>query len=160
MVYDCTSLKCHQIFQSFVEVAKYFYHTELGTMVCIDFWIKLFKNTTFRLLYQARGWQRCVESEKGTTEQKSLRNTGLNYTILDKITPLWKRIGEPPEIQIGCYRGDQGQQHYSGSSYDFFWLNKTVRHLCHWNFHLLSFWLALSLLCDVSYVTVNEKFSW
>jgi len=21
---------------------------------------------------------------------------GLNYTILDKITPLWKRIGEPP----------------------------------------------------------------
>ena len=22
----------------------------------------------------------------------------LNYTILDKITPLWKRIGEPPEI--------------------------------------------------------------
>jgi len=29
-----------------------------------------------------------------------------SYTILDKITPLWKRIGEPPEIQIGCYRGD------------------------------------------------------
>ena len=25
---------------------------------------------------------------------------GLNYTILDKITPLWKHIGEPPEIQI------------------------------------------------------------
>jgi len=31
---------------------------------------------------------------------------GLNYSILDKVTPLWKRIGEPPEIQIGCYRGD------------------------------------------------------
>ena len=28
-------------------------------------------------------------------------------------------------------------------------LNKTVRRLCHWNFHLLSFWLALSLPCDV-----------
>jgi len=28
---------------------------------------------------------------------------GLNYTILDKITPLCKRIGEPAEIQIGCY---------------------------------------------------------
>ena len=26
---------------------------------------------------------------------------GLIYTILDKITPLWKRISEPPEIQIG-----------------------------------------------------------
>jgi len=33
---------------------------------------------------------------------------GLNYTILDKISPLWKRIGESPEIQIGCYRGDPG----------------------------------------------------
>jgi len=28
---------------------------------------------------------------------------GLNYTILDKITPLWTHIGETPEIQIGCY---------------------------------------------------------
>ena len=27
---------------------------------------------------------------------------GLNYIIWDKITPLWKRIGEPSEIQIGC----------------------------------------------------------
>ena len=42
----------------------------------------------------------------------------LNYTILDKIKPLWKRIGEPPEIQISCYRGDPGQQRHSGSSYD------------------------------------------
>jgi len=33
---------------------------------------------------------------------------GLNYTILDKITPLWKPIGEPPEIEIGCYRGEPG----------------------------------------------------
>ena len=31
----------------------------------------------------------------------------LNYTILDKITPLWKRIGELPEIQISCYRATQ-----------------------------------------------------
>ena len=30
----------------------------------------------------------------------------------------------------------------------------------HWNFHLFSFWLALLLLCDVSYVTINEKFAW
>jgi len=43
---------------------------------------------------------------------------GLNYTISDKITPLWKRIGEPHEIQIGCYRGDPGQQRHSGSSYE------------------------------------------
>jgi len=73
----------------------------------------------------------------------------LNYTILDNITQLWKHIGEPREIQIGCYRGDPGQQRRSGSSYDLFWLNKTVRRLRHWNFHLLSFWLTLSLLCDV-----------
>jgi len=38
----------------------------------------------------------------------------LNYTILDKTRPLWKRIGEPPEIQIGCYRGDPGHQRHSG----------------------------------------------
>jgi len=31
---------------------------------------------------------------------------GLNYTILDKITSLSKRIGEPPEVQISCCRGD------------------------------------------------------
>jgi len=46
--------------------------------------------------------------------------TGLSYTILDKITPLWKRISEPPEIQIVCYRGDPGQWRHSGSSYDLF----------------------------------------
>jgi len=39
---------------------------------------------------------------------------GLNYTILDETTPVWKRIGEPPEIQIGCYRGDPGQQRHLG----------------------------------------------
>ena len=27
------------------------------------------------------------------------------------------------------------------------WLNKSVRRLRHWNFHLLSFWMALSLPC-------------
>ena len=53
-----------------------------------------------------------------------------------------------------------GQQRHSGSSHDLSWLIATGRALCHWNFHLLSFWLALSLLCDVSYVTVNEKFWW
>jgi len=41
-------------------------------------------------------------------------NKGLNYTILDKTTPLWKRIGEPREIQTGCYRGDPGHQRHSG----------------------------------------------
>jgi len=84
---------------------------------------------------------------------------GLNSTITNKITPLWKRIGEPTEIQIGCYGGEAGQQRHSGSSYDLFWLNKTVRRLRHWNFHLLSFWLALLFLCDVSYVIINETSS-
>ena len=70
---------------------------------------------------------------------------GLNYTVLDKITPQWKRSGE---IQIGFYRDDPGQQRHSCSSYDLFWLNATVRRLRHWNFQLLSFWLALSVLCD------------
>ena len=78
---------------------------------------------------------------------------GLNYTILDKIKPLWKRIGEPPEIKIGCYMVDPGQQRHSGSSYGLLWLNKTVRRLRHWNFHLLSFWLAL-LFC-YSYVIMR-----
>ena len=31
---------------------------------------------------------------------------GQNYTISNKSTPLWIRIGKPPEIQIGCYRVD------------------------------------------------------
>ena len=44
----------------------------------------------------------------------------LHHTILDKVTPLWKRIGEPLEIEIGCYKGDPSQQHHLGSSYDFF----------------------------------------
>jgi len=42
---------------------------------------------------------------------------GVNYTILEKIKPLWKRIGELPEIQIGCYRGHPDQQRHSGSLY-------------------------------------------
>jgi len=45
---------------------------------------------------------------------------GLNYTKLDKITPLSKRIGEPLEIQIGCYRGYSGQQCHLGSPHDLF----------------------------------------
>jgi len=72
---------------------------------------------------------------------------GLNYINLNKIPHVWKRIGEPPEIQIGWYRDDPGQQRHTGSSYSLFWRNKTVRGLRHWNFYLLSFWLALSLLC-------------
>jgi len=32
---------------------------------------------------------------------------GLNCTTLDKITPLWKPVGEPSEIQIGGYRVTQ-----------------------------------------------------
>ena len=85
---------------------------------------------------------------------------GLNYTILDKLTPLLKCIAELPEIQIGYYRGDPGQQRHLGSSYDLFWLNKIVRRLRHWNFHLLSFWLALLLLCDVSYVIMRSSYDY
>ena len=33
------------------------------------------------------------------------------------------------------------------------WLQPFV--VCHWNFHLLSLWLTLSLLCDVSYITAK-----
>jgi len=76
---------------------------------------------------------------------------GLNCIILEnKTTPLWKRIGEPPDVQIGCYRATQvisvtRANHTICSD----WLNKTAQRLGHWNFHLLSFWLALSLPCDV-----------
>jgi len=38
----------------------------------------------------------------------------LIYTISEKITPLWKHIGEPPEFQIGCCRGDPGQHRHLG----------------------------------------------
>ena len=64
---------------------------------------------------------------------------GLNYTILDKIKPLLNRIGEPPEIKIGCYKG---QQHHTDShtvNQPSFGMNKIVQRLCQWNFHLLSF---------------------
>jgi len=39
---------------------------------------------------------------------------GPNYTIADKITPLRKRICEPPEVQMGCNRGDPGHLRHSG----------------------------------------------
>jgi len=49
---------------------------------------------------------------------------GLNCTIWDKITPLWKRIDEPPEIQMCCYsREDPGQQRHSNSSHNLFQLH-------------------------------------
>jgi len=41
-------------------------------------------------------------------------NKGPNYTILDKTTPLCKRIGGPPEIQIGFNRGNPDHQRHSG----------------------------------------------
>jgi len=48
---------------------------------------------------------------------------------------------------------------YLWTTWNSYWF-ATVRALCHWHFHLPSFRLALPLLCDVSYVTVNENFSW
>jgi len=44
----------------------------------------------------------------------------IQYNILNNIKPLLKRIGEPPQIQIGCCKGDTGKQRHSGSSYDLF----------------------------------------
>jgi len=41
----------------------------------------------------------------------------LNYTMLDKTTPLQKCTGEPPEIQIGCYRGDPGHHRHLHTIY-------------------------------------------
>jgi len=85
---------------------------------------------------------------------------GPNYTILDKITPLWKRIGESPEIQIGCYRDGSRSTASLKLIIRFIlteWNHSTLASL---KFPLLSFWLALSLRCDVSYVTINDKFSW
>jgi len=35
----------------------------------------------------------------------------------------------------------------------------TALRLSHWNLHLLSVWLALLLLYDVSYAIINEKLS-
>ena len=159
MIYDCTSLKCLPIFRSFAKVAKHIYHIELGPCCAsISKYISL-KMLPCVCFIRLGGRQRCLEGEKEAMEQKSLRNTGLNYTVLDKITPPRKRISEPHEIQISCYRRGPEQQRHSGSSTWFIRLSKTVRHLHHWNFNLLSFWLGLSLLCDVNYETENEKFS-
>ena len=84
----------------------------------------------WRNLFQSRGAQVHVEKrlwqilwfELATVMSQALEYDiityasyeGLNYTILDKTTPLWRRIGEPPEIQIGCYRGDPGHRRHSG----------------------------------------------
>jgi len=72
---------------------------------------------------------------------------GQNYTISNKITPLRKRKGEPPEIQIGCYRGNSRTAASLGLITNLYWLNATFPGLRYWNFHLLSFWMAVSLLC-------------
>ena len=65
-------------------------------------------------------------------------------------------------LQLACIHSGviPDQQRHSGSSRNLCWVNATFRGLRHWHFHLLSFWLALSLLCGVSYVTSNAKFSW
>jgi len=47
---------------------------------------------------------------------------GLNFIILDKITLLWKRIGEPLAIKKAVTGATPGQQRHSGSSCDLFWL--------------------------------------
>jgi len=60
--------------------------------------------------------------ELATVTSQALKYDVITYTpyeriycaILDKTTPLRKRIGEPPEIQIGCYRGDPGHQRHLG----------------------------------------------
>jgi len=49
---------------------------------------------------------------------------GLNCTISDKITLLWKRIGEPLAIKKAVTGATPGQQRHSGSSRDLFWLQK------------------------------------
>ena len=73
MIYDWTSLTCLPIFLIFVKVAKHIHHTELGTMVCVDF----FKMLPCICFIRLEGRQRCAESEKRAMEQRSLRNIGL-----------------------------------------------------------------------------------
>ena len=55
----------------------------------------------------SKNYRRFLQFELATVTSQALKYDvttytpyeGLNYTILDKIKPLWKRIGEPPEIQ-------------------------------------------------------------
>jgi len=61
-----------------------------------------------------------------TMTSQALKYDVITYALCGRFkfhyfTPLWKRIGEPPEIQIGCYRGDPGELRHSGSSCDLFW---------------------------------------
>jgi len=46
--------KCLPIFQSFVKAAKHIHHTELGTMVCIDFFKKVLQK--YYLLFALSGF--------------------------------------------------------------------------------------------------------
>ena len=120
-----TSTKCHK--------CNFFYFYMLSEVLIekCSFYVSCQFNAKSGAIEQLRLGDRPVDCDRRVGHPCYTPYEGLNYTILDKFTPLWKRIGEPPEIQIGCYRGDPGQQHHSGSSYDLFWLKKTVRRLRH-----------------------------
>jgi len=79
--------------------SKHIHHTELGTMVCIDF----FKKNCLKILpwvccIRLGGGQSCVESEKGAIEQKSLRNTDLELQQASYVYWLsrWKQPNVDP----------------------------------------------------------------
>jgi len=78
VIYNRTSLKWLPSFPSFVKAAKHIRHTELGF---VPWYASFSLKNSFKMLcvcfIRLVGWKRCVESEKGVMEQKSLRNTGL-----------------------------------------------------------------------------------
>jgi len=58
----------------FVKAAEHIHHTELGTMVCIDFFKKMLSKC-YLCFIRLGGQKRYVESEKWAMEQKRLRST-------------------------------------------------------------------------------------
>jgi len=68
----------------------------------------------------SKSYKKYLRFELTTVASKVLKYDVITYTQYEgpksklhyfrqNYTPLRKRIGEPPEIQIGCYTGDPGQ---------------------------------------------------
>ena len=113
-------------------------------------WMRLRVMTFFRYFFFAGN---CWYESKWTTRKRTTKKN------------VEKAGGRGNQEQWSVSGANPGRQRNSGSSRDWTWLigcwlNATVRGLHCWNYHLLSVWLALSLLRDVSYVTMNKKLSW
>ena len=89
MIFDCASLKCLLIFQSIVKASKHIHHTELGTMVCIDFFNTLasgcFQGFFEKKHVNARGFAReYLRSCTGCGPGWSIKRCGKSFSLHSK----------------------------------------------------------------------------